>query len=123
MNSVHADKKEELMLLFEKLDNSQGLLERLRRQAQQAISLQKKINILQDELKRLQVSIRTQSKEINLSIRDLKESSTLFTEAVDPSSEDWELQYKLRKIEEQYQDCTESLEYFIETLVPHLSPS
>lgn len=123
MNEVHVSKKENYGLLNEKIDVADGLIQRYRRQILQAKTLQKKILLLLDELKRLQISIKTSTKEINLSLKELKESSTLFTEAVDPSSYDWNLQYELRKIEENFQECTEILEQFFETEVPQLPTS
>lgn len=100
--------------ILEKVDVVEKLVDKFRRQVQHTVSLEKKIRLLKEELKQLEVSIKTSSKEINLKLKDIKESSAIFTEAVDPTSQDWEMQYLLRKAEDEFHETETLLESFFE---------
>lgn len=110
--NIHPAKGLEGDQFLERLEIIDSIVSKFRRQAQQLINLRKKVDLLTEEVKRLEVNLKTSSKEINLSLKNLRESSTLFTEAAAPDSDQWKMQYELRKAEDAYQDLVSTLESF-----------
>lgn len=106
---------------LEKVDQLEDLMSRFRRQVEKYSSLRRKIGLLLEELKRLNVSIKTSKREINLTYKELTEaSSQVLTEAFFPNSEEWKIQYELKKQEEVIQELDKLLETYLVDPVEYL---
>lgn len=114
---IHSNESWNNALFLERLDFIDSLVAKFRRQVQQITSLKQKISLLQEELKKLEISVKTQTKAIELKFEDFKENSDIvLTEAYRPGSDEWECQHLFRNLVDEYQDFKNHVETWIEKL-------
>lgn len=107
--NIQTTEEIEPIALEEKVDLLGSLVSKFGRQAQQLFSLKHKVELLQKELKRLELNLKTSTKEINLRFKDLRESPSVLTEAAVPGSYEWKSQYELAKSEENFKEIIAKL--------------
>lgn len=116
MSKSYSGLSQEASLIVEKLDFLLESVDRFRRQEIQAFNLQKKVRLLLEETQRIQKSLKSSAKSINSQLSDLRTES-VFSESTQPFDDKWNLQFKLKEAENDFQEVCQFSEQSYETFL------